>query len=63
VGHRHVGLGSTAPGKAVQSLFEPKPKFKRDEIDFKLLHTLTASNRTFPGSKKLKQIMVGKYLR
>jgi hypothetical protein len=58
VGHRHMGLGSV-----VQTRFEPKPKFKRGEIDFKFLHNLTASNKTFPGSKNLKQNMVGKHSR
>jgi hypothetical protein len=43
VGRRHMGLGGV-----VQTRFELKPKFKRDEIDFKFLHNLTASNWAFP---------------
>jgi hypothetical protein len=63
VRHRHTGLCGTAPGGAVQTRFEPKPKFKRDQIDFKFLQILMASNITMPDSKNLKQNMVGKHSR
>jgi hypothetical protein len=56
-GCRHMGPGGTALGGAVQTRFKPKPKFKRDQIDFKILQTLTASNMSFQSSKNLK-IMV-----
>jgi hypothetical protein len=59
-GCQHAGLGGTAPGGVVETRFEPKPKFKRDQIDFKFFQTLTASNRTFLGSENMKQKMVRK---
>jgi hypothetical protein len=57
------GPGQHSSGRHDLNGFESIQKFKRDQNDFKFLQILTASNKTFPNSKNLKQNTVGKYLR